>query len=56
MKRGLHKKMASGFWTGIGGHLEKDDIKDPRAIDMIETCYREVWEEANIARTEIKNL
>jgi len=56
MKRGLHKKIATGFWAGIGGHLEKDDIKDPRAIDMIETCYREVLEEANISKSDIKNL
>jgi len=56
MKRGLHKKLAPGLWAGIGGHLDMEDIKDPRAIDIIETFYREVWEEANIAKTDIKNL
>jgi 8-oxo-dGTP diphosphatase len=56
MKRGLHKEMAPGMWAGIGGHLEINDIKNPRAIDIIETCYREVQEETSIKRSEIIGL
>ena len=56
MKRGLHKELGAGLWAGIGGHLELNDIKNPRALDLAETCYREVLEEAGISKPEIRNL
>jgi len=56
MKRGLHKELGAGLWAGIGGHLDLEDIKNPRAIDFIETCYREVWEEAGIEKSDIRGL
>jgi len=56
MKRGLHKEMGAGMWAGIGGHIDLTDIKNPRAIDLSETCYGEVFEEAEIPKTAIKNL
>ena len=56
MKRGLHKKLGPGMWAGIGGHMELDEITDPRALDLTETCLREIAEEAGIARTGIHNL
>jgi len=56
MKRGLHKKMGPGMWAGIGGHMEMGDITDPRALNLIETCYREVEEESGIAKKDIFNL
>jgi len=56
MKRGLHKKLAPGLWAGIGGHMEIGDITTPRALDLIETCYREVQEETGITKPDIKNL
>ena len=56
LKRGLHKKLAPGLWAGIGGHMELSDIENPRALNLIETCYREVYEETGIEKSSIKNL
>jgi len=56
MKRGLHKEFGAGLWAGVGGHLEMDDIKNPRALDLIETCYREIQEETGIEKSDILNL
>ena len=56
MKRGLHKKLAPGLWAFIGGHLELEDIKNPSEINLIDTCYREVFEETKIAKQDILNL
>jgi 8-oxo-dGTP diphosphatase len=53
IKRGSHKELATGLWAGIGGHLDLNDIKNPKALDMLETCYREVQEETGITRDEI---
>ena len=56
MKRGLHKKLAPGLWAGVGGHMDLTDIKDPRALDLVETCYREIYEETGISKADIHNL
>ena len=56
MKRGLHKELGPGLWAGLGGHLDFNDIDDPRAINLIEICYREVREEAGIVKSDIRNL
>ncbi|MCL2619801.1 MAG: NUDIX domain-containing protein [Defluviitaleaceae bacterium] len=56
MKRGLHKEIGAGMWAGVGGHLDMSDITNPRAIDTLETCYREVHEETGILRTDIHDL
>lgn len=56
MKRSLHKEMGAGMWAGIGGHMDIADIKNPRAIDLAETCYREIQEEAGIENADIIGL
>ena len=56
LKRGLHKELGAGLWAGIGGHLEMDDITNPRSLDFTATCYREVYEEIGIAKKDIHNL
>ena len=56
LKRGLHKKLAPGLWAGIGGHIDLTDIQNPRALDIIKTCYREVYEETGIHKSDIKDL
>ncbi|MCL2357429.1 MAG: NUDIX domain-containing protein [Defluviitaleaceae bacterium] len=56
LKRGLHKKLGPGMWAGIGGHMDAGDIRDPRTLDLRETCLREVAEEAGVAAEEIRNL
>ena len=50
MKRGLHKKLGAGLWANIGGHLDLEDIKNPRALDFAETCYREIWYDSTFWR------
>ncbi|MCL2363530.1 MAG: GNAT family N-acetyltransferase [Defluviitaleaceae bacterium] len=56
MKRGLHKELGAGMWAGICGHIDTTDITNPRAIDLAETCLREVWEEVKIPRQDITGL
>jgi len=56
MKRGLHKELGPGLWAGVGGHMDLQDIKNPRALELAETCYREVEEETGIKRTQIRGL
>jgi len=56
LKRGLHKELAPGLWAGIGGHIDNSDVENFRAINLIETCYREVREEAGIGRADIHGL
>ena len=56
MKRGLHKELGAGMWAGIGGHLEMSDFTNPRAVETLEACYREVEEETGILRTDIYDL
>ena len=56
MKRGLHKQLAPGLWSAIGGHMEIEDISNIRAIDVSVTCCREVYEETGIAQSDINDL
>jgi len=56
MKRGLHRELAPGLWAGIGGHIDSQDVENFRAINLIETCYREVREETGIERDAICGL
>jgi len=56
MKRGLHKKIAPGLWSCIGGHLEAEEIINPRQINHTAAIYREIKEEANIDEKDILNL
>lgn len=49
MKRSIHKKISPGIWSGVGGHMEPDEINDPLA-----TCRREIFEETGI--TDIADL
>jgi len=53
MKRGLHKELAPGMWAGIGGHMDFSEITNPRALNLMETCYREIYEEAGINKADI---
>ena len=56
MKRGLDKELAPGFWANIGGHMDLGDITNPRALNLEETCYREVKEETGIDKSDIRSL
>ena len=51
MKRGIHKKLLPGIWSGVGGHCEPEELNDPLA-----TCLREIFEETGITKENIFNL
>ena len=42
MKRAENRGIAPGVWSGVGGHIEPNEINDPLAA-----CYREIEEETN---------
>ena len=51
MKRGSGNPIAPGYWYGVGGHMEPEEINDPnRAI------IREIKEECNINPEDIEDL
>lgn len=56
MKRGMHKELGPGMWSGIGGHIEFDDFNNPREMNHKKAIYREIKEEAGISQNEILNL
>ncbi|MFC7680786.1 NUDIX domain-containing protein [Paenibacillus sp. GCM10028914] len=43
MKRSANRKLAPGLWTGIGGHIEPDEMNNPELA-----CIREIYEETGI--------
>lgn len=49
--RGMHKALAPGMWSCVGGHIEPEEISDPTVA-----CYREIEEEAGIVRADIESL
>lgn len=51
MKRSDNNKRMPGFWYGVGGHLEKDELNNPRAA-----CLREIFEETGINENQIVDL
>ena len=51
MKRGEHREIAPGFWSGPGGHFEEYEMNTP-----YEACYREIEEETGICRNNIHSL
>ena len=51
MKRAENRTYNPGFWSGVGGHMESQEINDPCA-----TCYREITEETGIRQSEISFL
>ena len=51
MKCAINRKINPGYWSGVGGHIEKHEINDPLAA-----CYREIEEESGITRDKIVSL
>lgn len=49
--RGLHKEIAPGLWSCIGGHMEPEEMYNP-----LLTCCREIEEETGITKDKIQNL
>jgi len=51
MHRNPDRKIAPDMWAPVGGHIEPDEIDDPKAA-----CLREIEEETGIRAENIKNL
>lgn len=51
MKRAPNRKVAPGVWSGVGGHMECDELNNPQ-----KTCLREVLEETGITKEQIQDL
>ena len=51
MKRADNREIAPGVWSGVGGHMEPNEINDP-----LSACYREIEEESGISREKILSL
>ena len=51
MRRADNREIAPGVWSGVGGHLEPNEINDPLAA-----CYREIEEESGISSDKITSL
>ena len=51
LKRADTREIAPGVWSGVGGHVEPNEINDP-----LTACYREAEEETGITRDDIESL
>jgi len=51
MKRAEDRKLAPGMWGPVGGHVEPNEINDPKAA-----CFREIYEEAGIEEKDFEKL
>ena len=51
MKRSESRVYNPSFWSGIGGHMEPQEINEPLAA-----CYREIEEETGINKDNIDSL
>lgn len=51
MKKDSSRITDTVFWTGLGGHLEADELNSPKRA-----CIREIYEESGIQEEEIEEL
>ncbi|WP_373231343.1 NUDIX domain-containing protein [Cohnella sp.] len=51
MKKFSSKLYNSEFWSGLGGHLEPEELNHPK-----EACQREIHEESGISKSELLEL
>ncbi|MDW5299378.1 MAG: NUDIX domain-containing protein [Sedimentibacter sp.] len=51
MERAKENDLMPSFWYGVGGHLEQDELNNPRAA-----CLREIYEETGLTENSIENL
>lgn len=51
IKRSSKQQIAPGYWSNVGGHMEPEEINDPRAA-----CLRELQEETGYQPHEIQDL
>lgn len=51
LERAPTKKLFPNLWTGVGGKVELDEMRDLRA-----SAYRELLEETGVAATDVENF
>ena len=51
IKKSSSRLYNSEFWSGLGGHLEPNELNFPRT-----TCLREIFEESGIEESELSEL
>jgi 8-oxo-dGTP diphosphatase len=51
IKKASSRLSATEFWSGLGGHLEPDELNHPR-----KACIREIYEESGYQEKEIDEL
>ncbi|GGH27129.1 hypothetical protein GCM10008013_28420 [Paenibacillus segetis] len=51
MKKNLSRIFDFEFWSGLGGHLEPEELNEPKGA-----CVREIFEESGIQEEEIEDL
>ena len=51
MKRGEDRKIAPGYWFGVGGHMEPEEINNPHSA-----IYREILEETGISKDKLADF
>jgi 8-oxo-dGTP diphosphatase len=51
MKKSKSKINDTEFWSGLGGHLEPDELNYPK-----KACLREIFEESGIIESDIQDL
>jgi 8-oxo-dGTP diphosphatase len=51
MERSSSKSFVPRVWAGVGGHLEPEEINDPKRA-----CIREIYEETGIEEKDIRDL
>jgi len=51
MERSKENNLFPGFYYGVGGHLEPEELNNPRIA-----CLREIYEETGIQEKEIEDL
>lgn len=51
MERSETNKRMPGFWYGVGGHIEPEEINDPYSA-----VIREIYEETGLKKDNVENL
>ena len=51
MKKQFSRLSDTPFWSGLGGHLEPDELNAP-----LKACYRKIYEESGLLESDIVGL
>lgn len=51
MKKSNSRLYNSEFWSGLGGHIEPNELNSPKAA-----CLREIFEESGIVESELSEI